>query len=74
MWTGFIEFGLEGTAFGDSEGIMDYIRSVSGTTWDAAGLREAITGNMQATPGNLTVDETLDAIENVLIDGIFEIP
>jgi len=74
LWTGYTEFGLEGTAFGDSEGVMDYIRSVTGTTWANNGLREAIEGNMQPVAGNLTVDQAIAAIETALIDGIFEIP
>jgi len=74
LWTGYTEFGLEGTAFGDAEGIMDYIRSTVGTTWELNGLREAMTGNMQPVPNNLTVDQSIDAIEAVLIDGIYEIP
>lgn len=72
LWTSYTEFGIEGTQFGDGDGIMDYIRSTG--AWTGTGLREAITGNLQVVPGNLTVDEILDAIENVLIDGIYDIP
>ena len=74
LWISYIEFGIEGTEYGDSEGLLDYIHSVVGTTWEANGLREEITGNLQAAPNNLTVDEILVAIENVLINGILEIP
>ena len=79
LWTSFVEFGIEGTAFGDSEGIMDFVRSTVGTAWEPTngtetGLRELIQNNMQAVTGNLTVDQVLDAIENALIEGIFDIP
>lgn len=73
LWTAYTEFGKEGSAFGDADCyIMDFVRSTG--AFLANGLSELITDNLQAVPNNLTVSEILDAIENVLIDGIYEIP
>ncbi len=75
IWLAYVEFGLEGTTFdaSDGEAIMDYILSVVGTAFGGAGLLEDIQNNMQPTQGNLSAQEVITAIENVLIEGIYEI-
>ena len=73
MYTAYVKFGKEGSDFGDADYfVIDYVNSTG--TYLNAGLKEDIQNNMQAAPGNLTVTEVINAINNVLIEGIREIP
>lgn len=71
LWTAYVEFGKQGTEYGDGgEYVMDYIHSTVGTSFELAGLREDLTGSLQPLPGMLTVDQIIESIDDALLRGI----
>lgn len=73
MWTSYVEFGIEGTEFGDAEAIIDYIESVVGTEFENNGLKESLTGKIYP---NLTIteDDIIKFIKDCLVGGIYYRP
>lgn len=60
----YIEYGIEGTASGDIEGIMDYVNSVAGTSFALNGLIEETYIPVEGTLTDLKV-----ALNDIIING-----
>lgn len=63
----YIEEGVWGTEYGVQEGIMDYVYSVPGTSYDSSGLEE--TGYI--LNGGAPWSMFKDALKDILVNGIY---
>lgn len=61
----YVEYGIEGTIEGDVEGVMDYLHSRTGTSFDADGFLEE-----SFTPTAGTLADIKDSLVDIITNGL----
>lgn len=59
----YLNYGLEGTSEGDTEGLFDYVTSTSGTVYETTGLT---TKNIEMVVSGVTINDVATKVVNIL--------
>jgi len=65
--TEYITYGREGTLEGDPEGILDFIESRIGTSYENTGM-----SSMEYIPAGMTMQELVDRCKVIIVDGDYD--